>query len=185
MTPLNPTSPPAWAYEQVHLVEHDPSWAQLAQSYAGEARSLLEGWLSGPVVHVGSTAIPGLAAKPIIDLQATATDPQAAVDAEHDAMAAASWFFVPRELDQRDWRWFVVRAGTSGRHRRAHLHLMRTDEPRWHDQIFFRDRLRESPTLALEYAELKAAAAAEHAHDREAYTEAKAEFVRRVLDQRS
>lgn len=178
-----PASEPAWAHEVVHLVDPDPQWPRLAAVYAEEARSLFKDWLNGPVVHIGSTAIPGLIAKPVIDLQAFVADPQAAIDAEREAMAAASWFFVSRELDQRSWRWFLVRTDVTGRHRRVHLHLMQPGESRWHDQVLFRDWLRQSPKLVGEYAAIKTAAAREHVHDREAYTQAKAAFVRRVLDQ--
>ncbi len=166
-------------------MDPDPEWATKAECFAAEIRDLLGGWFSGPVAHVGSTAVPGLAAKPIIDLQATATDPAAAMAARQHALAAASWFFVPRELDQRAWRWFIVRADAAGRHRLAHLHLMRPDEPRWHEQLAFRDALRASPALTEEYARLKAHAAREHRNDREAYTDAKQAFVRRALSQNS
>lgn len=73
----------------------------------------------------------------------------------------------------------------SGQRRLAHLHLMRPDEPRWYEQLAFRDALRANPALAGEYARLKARAADEHHHDREAYTNAKQAFVRRVLERNS
>lgn len=92
---------------------------------------------------------------------------------------------MPRELDQRAWRGFVVRADTAAQHRLAHLHLMLPDEPRGYEQLAFRDALRASPALAKEYARLKARAAGEHRHDREAYTNAKQAFVRRVLERTS
>ncbi|MBB4931699.1 GrpB-like predicted nucleotidyltransferase (UPF0157 family) [Lipingzhangella halophila] len=183
MEPDEGTAWPAWAAEEVRLAAPDPAWAGHAEHFAAEVRQLLDDWLSSPVVHVGSTAVPDLVAKPVIDLQATAVDPAAAIAARHDTLAAASWFFVARELDQRPWRWFVVRADASGQHRLAHLHLMRPDEPRWHQQIAFRDTLRADPALAQEYAGLKAEAARDHPHDREAYTDAKHAFVCRVLDQ--
>lgn len=173
---------PAWATEEVHLAAPDPAWATNATHFAAEIRHLLDGWLSGPVVHVGSTAVADLTAKPIIDLQASAVDPAGAVAACNTTLAGASWFVVARELDQRPWRWFAVRTDASGRHRRAHLHLMRPGEPRWHQQIAFRDALRADPALAREYAALKANAARNHPHDREAYTEAKHAFIQRVLD---
>ena len=68
-------SAPAWAYEPVHVVEPDPRWAVLAQRYIDEVDALLGDQLAGPVPHIGSTAVPGLPAKPIIDLQAVALEP--------------------------------------------------------------------------------------------------------------
>lgn len=181
----DPVAAPAWATEDIHVVGYDPAWADRAAVFAGEIRGLLAGWLTGPIIHVGSTAVPRLPAKPIIDLQATAPDPATATAARGEAMAAASWFVVPSELDQRPWRWFVVRADATGRHRLAHLHLMQPGEPRWDQQLVFRDRLRTDPALLQEYAHLKATAAHQHRHDREAYTQAKYAFVRRILHQSS
>lgn len=176
---------PAWATEEVHVAEPDPKWTAQAERFAAEIHDLLGDWLSEPAVHVGSTAVPDLAAKPTIDLQATAADPATAIAAREHVLAAASWFFVPREFDQRAWRWFVVRADAAAQHRLAHLHLMLPDEPRWYEHLAFRDALRASPALAEEYAWLKARAAGEHRHDREAYTNAKQAFVRRVLERTS
>lgn len=177
----SPAATPAWATADIHIVDPDPDWTRLAEAFVGEVHDLLADWLTGPIVHVGSTAIPRLPAKPIIDLQAVAPDPAAAIASHHEAMAAASWFFVPRELDQRPWRWFVVRADAAGQRRLAHLHLMPPGEPRWDQQLAFRDRLRGGQALIDEYARLKATAAEQHPHDREAYTKAKSAFVHRVL----
>lgn len=58
------TATPAWATEEVHVVEPDPDWAVRAEQFAAEINDLLGDRLSGPVAHVGSTAVPGLAAKP-------------------------------------------------------------------------------------------------------------------------
>ncbi|MGH7743478.1 MAG: GrpB family protein [Candidatus Dormibacteria bacterium] len=58
---------------------------------------------------------------------------------------------------------------------------MQPGQRRWHEQLTFRNRLRAEPALATKYATLKARAADQHPHDREAYTEAKAEFIRRVV----
>ena len=178
------TAPP-WATEEVHVVEPDPRWAVQAARFATEIHDLFGDRLSGQVAHIGSTAVPGLAAKPIIDLQAVAADPAAATAAHQNALTAASWFFVPRHLDQRAWRWFFVRADAAGQHRLAHLHLMQLDEPRWGEQLTFRDALRANPELAEEYARLKTRAARENRHDREAYTSAKHAFIRRVLNKNS
>ncbi|MGH3530226.1 MAG: GrpB family protein [Pseudonocardiaceae bacterium] len=66
--------------------------------------------MSSEVLHIGSTAIPGLPAKPVIDLQALSQDPDTTIANAHGELTARSWFFVPRRLDQRPWRWFIVRA---------------------------------------------------------------------------
>ncbi|WP_328307840.1 GrpB family protein [Actinomycetospora sp. NBC_00405] len=171
---------PEWAVEPVRLVEHDPAWARRAEGFAGEVRELFGRYLIGDVVHVGSTAIPGLPAKPIIDLQSVAADPVKAVTAAGVAAEAASWMLVPRELDQQPWRWLFVRVDSQGCSRLAHLHLMPPGQARWDEQLHFRDQLRLSAELRAEYAALKQRLAVDHHDDREAYTAAKSAFVRRV-----
>jgi GrpB-like predicted nucleotidyltransferase (UPF0157 family) len=170
-----------WATEPVHVVDHDPAWADRAACFVDEVGGLFAGWLASEVVHVGSTAIPGLRAKPIIDLQAVSGDPAAALSAVEAAAAAAGWMFVPRELDQRSWQWFFVRVDADASSRLAHLHLMPPGQDRWRAQLLFRDRLRSSPRLRAEYAQVKLQAAIEHLDDREAYGRAKTEFVLRVV----
>ncbi|CAA9270266.1 MAG: hypothetical protein AVDCRST_MAG54-2954 [uncultured Actinomycetospora sp.] len=75
---------------------------------------------------------------------------------------------VPRELDERPWRWLFVRVDPQGRSRLAHLHLMLPGLGRWDEQLHFRDRLRSSAELRAEYAALKQRLALEHHDDREA-----------------
>jgi len=101
------------------VVDHDPAWAARATLFAEEVGDLFARWLISDVLHVGSTAVPGLRAKPIIDLQAVSEDPAAALTAVGDAAAAAGWMFVPRELDQRAWRWLLVCIDAAARSRLA------------------------------------------------------------------
>lgn len=172
-----PDGTPAWAYAPVSLADPDPAWADLARVLAAELRTLLADALRSDVVHVGSTAVPGLRAKPVVDLMALVDDP--AVRAEE--LSAARWFLVSPELDRRPWRRLLVRPTDDERHRLAHLHLMAPGTARWHEQIAFRDRLRARPDLAAEYARLKDALVAS-TDDREAYTRGKTAFVRRALE---
>lgn len=176
---------PAWAFEPVRLVEHDPGWGRWALDLAGEVRDVFGPHLSSDVVHVGSTAVPDLPAKPIIDLQAVSSDPARAVAAVGAEAERAMWALVPRELDRRPWRWLFVRTDPGGRTRLAHLHLMPPGQARWDEQLRFRNRLRSSAELREEYATLKQRLAVEHCDDREAYSEAKGAFVRRVAVDRS
>nr|WP_090799435.1 GrpB family protein [Paenibacillus sp. GP183] len=88
---------------------------------------------------------------------------------------------VPHELDNKPWRRFFVKVKDDKRV--AHLHLIRAGEERWEKQLLFRDRLRGNPHLLDEYKNLKLKLAQEFMHDREAYTEAKSAFIKRVLEQ--
>lgn len=168
---------PAWATEPVNLADADPAWALRGEQERNQLETLLAPWLLGRIEHVGSTSIPGLAAKPIIDLQAPVADlddpgPLAA------ALQPYGWHYVDPDLDRRPWRRFFVKV-TEGR-RSAHLHAMTPGSPRWRQQLAFRDALRANPILVARYAALKRALASKHADDREAYSTAKADFVESV-----
>ena len=173
---------PPWAHEKTALHPHDPRWADRAGSECARLAGLLAPWLADGVEHVGSTAVPGLAAKPVLDIMASVTDPGAVVEHASRLLAADGWCYVPPELDSgRSWRRFFVKPDASGQRRVAHLHVIRAGHRRWADQIAFRDALRGDSQLAGRYAELKRQLAQEHGADREAYTAAKGEFVAAVL----
>jgi GrpB-like predicted nucleotidyltransferase (UPF0157 family) len=172
---------PPWAYETPEIRPHDPRLLLAAETERGRLAELLAPWLADGVEHVGSTAVPGLAAKPVIDLMASVRDLSAVVAQAGDGLAADGWCYVPPELDQRPWRRFFVKPDESGQHRVAHLHLIQAGHPRWAEQLAFRDALRRDGQLARQYADLKRLLAARHVGDREAYSAAKAAFVANAL----
>ncbi|MBW4719730.1 GrpB family protein [Saccharothrix obliqua] len=168
---------PAWAHEEVVLRPYDARWAERAEAVRTRLVVVLAPWLVAGVEHIGSTSVPGLAAKPVLDLMASVSDRSAVVG----ALVDDGWAHVPPELDGQDWRRFFVRPDASGRHRVAHLHVLRAGHHRWHDQLAFRDALRREPELRDRYAALKQDLADRFAHDREAYTAAKGGFIAEVL----
>lgn len=170
---------PAWASERVEVRPADDAWQQRGEREARLLEAALADWLVAPVEHVGSTAVPGLSAKPILDLQAAIAD----IESAPDVVAALTpvWHYVPPELDGRPWRRFLVKVVDG--HRVAHLHLMVPRSARWGEQLAFRDALCADPALAQRYAALKQSLAARHADNREAYTAGKSDFVRAVLTQ--
>ncbi len=172
---------PAWATERIELVEPDPSWSARGMALAAELDAVLSPWLVAAVEHVGSTAVPGLPAKPVLDLMAAVPDPDALVRDGLACLGAAGWVLVPPELDARPWRRFFVRPDGRGVRRLAHLHVIRPDGRHWAQVLAFRDLLRADQQLARQYATLKTALAREHADDRERYTEAKREFIEATL----
>ena len=179
--PPNPGNPPAWAVEAVHLSAYDPRWPDRAAGYADELQPVLDRWLLGRIEHVGSTAIPGIIAKPVIDLMAQVTDPDAVVGQAGGTLDGMNWRHVPPDLDGRPWRRVFAKVSPDGRHRPAHLHLMSAGARRWDQQIRFRDALRANPGLRDEYAAVKSRLASTYANDRERYTGEKAAFVSRVM----
>jgi len=172
---------PLWAYEQPEIRPYDPRRSRRAAIECARLADLLAPWADGWVEHVGSTAVSGLAAKPIIDLMARAADPGAVVALAGERLAANGWCYVAPDLDQRPWRRFFVKPDASGQHRIAHLHIIRAGHPRWSEQIAFRDALRRDGDLASRYEDLKRRLSARHVNDREAYTEAKAAFIASAL----
>lgn len=160
----------------VRLVAYDPEWpAQFVRERALLQRVLAR-WLVGPIEHIGSTAIPGMTAKPVIDIMAAVEG----LDASRPAIAAAAragYIHFPYRADQMHWF-----CKPSEARRTHHLHLVSLGSALWRERLAFRDRLRSDAALAREYIALKQGLARRFAEDREAYTDAKTPFVRRVLD---
>ena len=169
---------PAWATQEVEISAPDRAWENQAAELSADLERRLARWLDGRVEHVGSTAVPGLAAKPVIDLMAPV---HALVDSERadEVLSEAGWHLVPPELDQRPWRRMYVLP--EGDRRLAHLHLVEPTHPQWCDVLLFRDQLRLHPELAATYERIKRLAARAHPGDREAYTAAKSAFVQQVI----
>jgi GrpB-like predicted nucleotidyltransferase (UPF0157 family) len=164
--------------EPIRLVAYDPAWAP---AFAAERERLLAQFPSAfiEIQHIGSTAVPGLPAKPIIDLLAGVRT-MADARALHGPLAEAG-YTTSRAFNAAltDRQWFMRAAGG---HRTHHLHVVEHGAPTWLEHLRFRDVLRARPDLVQHYAALKAELAQRHTNDREAYTDAKAAFVRFVLD---
>jgi GrpB-like predicted nucleotidyltransferase (UPF0157 family) len=156
----------------IEIVDYDPSWTGRFATEAAMLRALLPGleWH-----HIGSTAVVGLAAKPIIDIMAWTDDLQAPItplveQGGYQYPAAFNATLTAR-------RWFCR---PTAQHRTHHLHLV-SERAELARHLRFRDALREDAGLSEEYAALKRCLAMELTEDREAYTAAKAPFIERVL----
>jgi GrpB-like predicted nucleotidyltransferase (UPF0157 family) len=166
------TSPEA----PVDIVPYNPAWPARFEAESAVLRRALAQWLRGPIEHIGSTAIPGLAAKDVVDIMAGV----ASLDASRPAIEAAEalgYCYAPYQADVEHWF-----CKPSFAHRTHHLHLIPLNAPQWRRPLAFRDYLRAHPAVAAEYEALKRALAAAHRLDREAYTQAKAPFIDRVTD---
>jgi GrpB-like predicted nucleotidyltransferase (UPF0157 family) len=158
----------------ITVLDHDPGWADRFADERARLERALAPWLHGGVHHIGSTSVPGLPAKPIIDMIAGVADLRraaaaVAVLAEHGYTHAphrprAYWF-------HRD----------DGPVRTHHLHLTEPGSDLWRERLAFRDALRADPVLRDEYRDLKIRLAAAHGEDIDAYTAGKRAFVGRVL----
>ncbi|MGO4425767.1 GrpB family protein, partial [Streptomyces sp. MCAF7] len=83
---------------------YDPRWAVRARVERERLIELLAPWLVDDVEHIGSTAVPGLAAKPIVDLMACVADLNIIIAQATENLAADGWYYVPPNLDGRPWR---------------------------------------------------------------------------------
>jgi len=162
------------AIEQpVSLTDYDPTWP--AQFEAERAR--IEAAFPGTFVaieHIGSTAVPGMQSKPLIDMLAgvrTMDDAFALNQSIHRAGYTTS-AAVNASLTTRQW--FMRQ---SGGHRTHHLHVVVYDSEDWDARVGFRDRLRTDPDLRRRYTDLKEELAERFAEDRESYTEGKSAFI--------
>jgi GrpB-like predicted nucleotidyltransferase (UPF0157 family) len=159
----------------VRVVPYDSNWPSL---FAAEAERLQQRFaargLAVVLEHTGSTAVPGLAAKPILDI--LAGYPEGAVVEEYITVLTKAEY-VHRGEQGIPGREFFRR----GDPRAYHVHLAAIDSPFWRDHLAFRDRLRADNALRDAYASLKHDLAARYPRDREAYIEAKGSFVRDVL----
>jgi GrpB-like predicted nucleotidyltransferase (UPF0157 family) len=151
----------------IRVVEYDPAWPALA---AAEARRIeaAVGELAVRIDHVGSTAVPGLAAKPIVDLQLAvdALEPRARYV---EPLEALGYLFAP-DPESPDFHFFGLPAE---RPRTHHLHVCAVGSEHELRHLALRDYLRAHPDEVAEYAARKCDLATRHPGDRLAYIEGK------------
>lgn len=166
--------------EPVEIVAYDPAWPGAFAAEAARIAPALAPHLLA-IEHIGSTAVEGLASKPIVDMQA-GVQTLAASAAIVAAMQALGYRYLSRyeaepPFDRR--RYFV--RWVEGR-RAFQVHLVERSNTDWWDRhLTFRDWLRRHPADRDAYAALKRLLAAQHRDDRDAYTVAKTEFIDGIL----
>ena len=164
--------------KRVIVVDYDPTWPQ---AFAAAKAEILEA--VGPhvecVEHVGSTAVAGLAAKPIIDIQVGVRDWNEAV-VTIAPLSARGWVYRGERGTPR--RHYFRKRDAAGRWTHT-LHMLEVFSGRWNEMLDFRDYLRAHPDAAAEYAALKRSLARRAYRERGEYTDAKAPFIQRILAQ--
>jgi GrpB-like predicted nucleotidyltransferase (UPF0157 family) len=163
---------------RIVVCDYDPTWPTTFEQERTQVQDAL-GSMAVTVEHIGSTAVPGLAAKPIIDLlvgvhslpqaRCCCIEPLQALGYTH-IVDAEAW--LPGEL--------LFRKGLPGPWTH-HLHLMEHSSPRWEEFILVRDYLRRHPEVADAYADLKKALALVFDEDIAGYRNAKAPFLQAVM----
>jgi GrpB-like predicted nucleotidyltransferase (UPF0157 family) len=157
----------------VRLEPYTPEWQRLFKIEKASLQTLLSPYILD-IQHVGSTSIPGMSAKPIIDIAIAITDFEKASVCipllEGLGYEYKGEFGIPRR------HYFV-----KGDPRTFHIHMSEINSLEWQNTLLFRDYLCQHPDVAKEYAELKTQLALMYPQDRTAYMNGKATFIERVI----
>ena len=163
-------------YAVLRLVPVRREWGGIADRLAADVRSALSS-AAQAVEHVGSTAVPGLLAKPIIDV-AIGLRPDALVDEVSEKLSGLGWIY--RGDAGEDGGWVFVMEDAPW-HRVAHAHAVPYEGDQWKRYITFRDLLRRDPDARRIYEQAKQRLTAQHPNSRADYTEGKGHTVHWLL----
>jgi GrpB-like predicted nucleotidyltransferase (UPF0157 family) len=167
--------------DEVRLMPYNPSWPVLFEQEKAHLLACLPGELINRIEHFGSTAVPALAAKPIIDIlvEVTSLEETRKRIAPILESLGYDYFWRPTWGDDTPpfYAWFIKR--DTGSNRTHHIHMVEHHFEHW-DRLLFRDYLIEHPDVAKEYQDLKIRLFKAHLHDRIEYTKGKSEFIVRV-----
>ncbi len=160
----------------MQIAEYDPAWPALFERERGQIAGAL-GDLAAAIEHVGSTAVPGLGGKPVIDMMVAVRD----VFDEGQRCVAPLEGLGYEYMGERGIPRRLFFANPTPRPRSHHLHMVESGSDLWERHLLFRDYLREHPDEAEAYYGLKVRLAAEFRTGREGYTEAKTRFIEAAL----
>lgn len=159
--------------QRLTIADHDPAWADRFAEQQIAVEDLLRPWLTGPVEHIGSTAVPGLRADMLAPVGSLG-----AARAALPVLADAGWLLWPEDPCGHYRLWLLRPRPETRTH---HLQVAEDGRPHARELLAFRDALRADDGLRREYAGLKERLAARHPDNRNAYTNAKGSFIRRAL----
>jgi GrpB-like predicted nucleotidyltransferase (UPF0157 family) len=165
------------ADERIAIIRYDPTWPRRFEIERALLERVLAPWLDGGIHHVGSTAIPGIAAKPIIDIIAGVRDLEEA-RAAFASLRENSYNHAPHRPGIAH---HFDKPSVESSERTHGLHLTEPESDLWRERLAFRDALRGDPDLVAEYEALKLRLAHAHGADAAAYTSGKRAFVASVL----
>lgn len=164
--------------DEVIITEYNPNWVLSFKQESACIRAVLDIDIVTRIEHFGSTAVPGLAAKPIVDIligvRSLAEAKQVAVS-PLEQLGYAYWLENPDPQ-----RMFFVKGLLPNSPRTHHIHMVEPDSVLW-ERLIFRDYLCKHPDEAARYAQLKYDLAQRFSSDREAYTAGKAEYINSVM----
>ncbi len=161
-----------WELFPIVLTEHRPCWKEWFAEEAEELEALLASDIPCKISHIGSTAVPDIWAKPIVDILIELPNSAAIANAK-ERLSCNGYI----RMSKDDFNKGYTPQGFADRVFHVHLRLM--DDA---DEVLFRDYLIEHPDVAREYEALKFSLWKKYEHDRDAYTQAKSGFVKRCTD---
>ncbi|MCR8644415.1 GrpB family protein [Paenibacillus sp. N1-5-1-14] len=163
--------------EEVIITTYDPIWAVDYEVERAKFVTALSDIIVG-IEHIGSTSVPGLDAKPVIDMMIGVGDLDV-VSLEHiQSLAALGYEYVEKaEFPER--KFFRKGAWRAGTH---HLHMYTYNSAHWQANLYFRDYLRANPQAVKAYSHLKRELKDLYPNDRVNYTAAKAPFIQRIIN---
>lgn len=164
----------------VELVAYDEKWPEIAAVEIKRLRAALPQECVLDIQHVGSTAIPGSLAKPIIDIQIAVASLPIIKPIAVDILEVLGYQYWAENPDP-ERLFFVKGMPPFGKKRTHHVHIVEPSSKHWQGKIRFRDYLIAHPEVAREYEELKRKLAVKYTYDRESYTEAKSDFINGIL----
>ncbi len=161
----------------ITIADFDARWPVLYKEERSRIVAAIGPWVAD-IQHVGSTAVPGLGAKPIIDIMIGLRS----LDHARHCIApleAIGYQYIPEYEDELPERRYFRRPGGGAYRGRGthHLHMVETSSEFWERHLLFRDYLRDHAEVARAYEALKRRLAAHYGADHEGYTEAKTGFI--------
>ncbi|POZ63802.1 GrpB family protein [Chromobacterium alticapitis] len=163
----------------IEIQPYHPAWPQRFATEAAKLRAAL-GTLADQAVieHIGSTAVPGLAAKPVIDIM-LGLPRLSDLEPYFPALSAIGFHHQPQMAAAMPERHYFTQPALPPR--QLHLHAVALDSDFWRDKLWFRDALRADSPLSASYAALKQELAKRYGDDRAGYTDAKSGFINEAL----
>ena len=163
---------------QVIIVDYDPQWPRLYEEERVRISDAIGEYLID-IQHVGSTSIPGLGAKPILDIMPVIRDISLVEHCVEPLVALDYAYFGENGIPGRHY--FRKPADITSQPHKVHLHVLEKGHDQWAMMLLFRDYLRMHPESAQQYDTLKRELAAQYGSDRIGYTDAKEAFVKSII----
>lgn len=166
--------------DAIELVPYDMQWPKMAKQEIDHLRKIFPVDQIIDIQHVGSTAIPDILSKPIIDIQIAVHSLSAIKQKAIEILEKLGYVYWYDNPDP-ERLFFVKGMPPFGKKRTHHVHIVEPSSKHWKEKIAFRDYLIAHPDVAREYEKIKIKFATQYQYDREKYTDAKTTFIKEIL----